>query len=290
MRMTNQYLLTLASAALICGVAAGQEPAAGAAAAQPIPQTELKPGDIRASNLLGAMVKRLTGDSVGEVEELIVSADATVRLAVISVGGLLGVGAKTIAIPFEEFMVAPDGSTLYLSMSEAELNAQPAFDVETASDDLHSPADAEPVLGGQTRTESPHDLAAVSPASHAPADPSAHERLTQHDAHRDGEFAVSKSKVSRQPASTLIGAHVVDSQNQPIGTIRDLIVTAEPAEVQVVLELDGASEEPSQFVAVPLPEITVSDQTAADPHRRVESVETTLALNELQALPQFEYR
>jgi sporulation protein YlmC with PRC-barrel domain len=289
MRTTNRYLLTMASAALICGAAAAQESPHGAAP-QSISQTELKAGDIRASNLLGAMVKRLTGDPVGEVEELIVSADATVRLAVISVGGVLGVGTKSVAIPFDEFQVAPDGSTLYLSISEEELNARPAFDVETASDDLHSPAAAQPASEQQTRTE-PHEVALVDPVTHAAlADPSAHERSTQHDANADGEADIIKSKASRQPASTLIGAQVLDSHSQSIGTIRDLIVTAEPAEVQVILELSGASEASSQFVAVPLPEITIPSHSAGDPHRRVESVETTLALSQLEALPQFQYQ
>ena len=290
MRTTHRFLLTMASAALICGAAAGQESLDGAAP-QSISQTELKAGDIRASNLLGAMVKRLTGDSVGEVEELIVTADGTVRLAVISVGGVLGVGAKTVAIPFGEFQVAPDGSTVYLSISEEELNARPSFDVETASDDLHSPtAAAQPVSEEPTRTE-PHDLAVVDPETHTTlAGPSDHEPLTQHDANADGEPDIIKSKASRQPASTLIGAQVLDSHSQSIGTIRDLIVTAEPAEVQVILELSGASEVGSQFVAVPLPEITIPGQNAADRHRRVESVETTLALSQLEALPQFQYQ
>src|SRR5690349_2921658 len=129
MRLGNHHVLTVALAALVCGGAAGQD-------------TELKSGEVRASHLLGAEVKRLTGDSVGEVKDLIVSGDADIRLAVISVGGVLGVGGKTVALPFAKMMVAPDGGTLFLTMSEQELEAWPAFDLETVHTDLHSAADA----------------------------------------------------------------------------------------------------------------------------------------------------
>jgi hypothetical protein len=122
MRIINQSVVTLASAALFCGIAVGQDAASPRSSAE----TQLKSGDVRASHLLGAEVKRLTGDSVGEVQDLIVSADSDVRLAVISVGGVLGVGGKTIALPFNQFQVAPDGATLYLTLSEEELSARPA--------------------------------------------------------------------------------------------------------------------------------------------------------------------
>ena len=118
MRITNQSVLTLAWATLFCGVAVGQD----ATFTQSSSETRLKSGDVRASQLLGAEVKRLTGDSVGHVQDLIVSADSDVRLAVISVGGVLGVGSKTIALPFNEFQVAPDGATLFLTLSEEELS------------------------------------------------------------------------------------------------------------------------------------------------------------------------
>ncbi len=93
MRCTHKNLIAMAPVAFSCGMAGGQEAVIDAPSAA-MSQTELKPGDIRASNLLGAMVKRLTGDSIGEVKDLVVSADAEVRLAVISVGGVLVSAAR----------------------------------------------------------------------------------------------------------------------------------------------------------------------------------------------------
>src|SRR5688572_32819313 len=144
MRITNQSVLTLAWATLFCGVAVGQD----ATVTQSSSETRLKTGDVRASHLLGAEVKRLTGDSVGQVQDLIVSADSDVRLAVISVGGVLGVGGKTIALPFNELQVAPDGATLYLTLSEEELSARPSFDLENVTADARPAAD-EPAAPAQ---------------------------------------------------------------------------------------------------------------------------------------------
>ena len=152
MRVSNRHVLTLASAALFYGVALSQESTTERAAPS-MSQTELKPGDVRASNLLGAMVKRLTGDQIGEVEELIVSAEADVRLAVISVGGILGLGAKNIAVPFDQFTVAPDGSTVYLTISEEELRARPAFDLDGPDADQQLAPTEPAVRDQQTATQ-----------------------------------------------------------------------------------------------------------------------------------------
>jgi sporulation protein YlmC with PRC-barrel domain len=301
MRITS-HVLTMASAALLSGVVVGQEPTHGATS-HSVPQSELQAGDIRASNLLGAMVKRLTGDSIGEVEDLIVSADADVRLAVISVGGVLGLGEKTIAIPFDQFMVAPDGTALYLTMSEEELRARPAFDLD--ADGNLRPAN-EPAAAAPQTTPEHHNAAAVSQATpehsnvvSAPEATPEHNNVVAAPLATDGtpeessviqESVVHEGeraeKASKQAASTLLGAEVVDSQNSPVGKIDDLIVSAEPLEVQVLLELNESLG--SRVVAVPLPELTIRSAEGEDAHRAVESVETSFTIAQLDALPHFQ--
>jgi sporulation protein YlmC with PRC-barrel domain len=315
MRIIASHVLTMASAALLSGVVVGQEPTHGAAS-HSVPHSELQAGDIRASNLLGAMVKRLTGDSIGEVEDLIVSADADVRLAVISVGGVLGLGEKTIAIPFDQFMVAPDGSALYLTMSEEELRARPAFDLD--ADGNLRPAD-EPAAAAPQTTPEHNNAAAVSQATpehnnvvSAPeATPQHNSVVSAPEATLDHNNVVAAplateatpedssiarqsvvhegeraEKASKQAASTLLGAEVVDSQNSPVGKIDDLIVSAEPLEVQVLVSLNESLG--SRVVAVPLPELTIRSAEGEDAHRAVESVETSLTVAQLDALPQFQ--
>ena len=301
MRITS-HVLTMASAALLSGVVVGQEPTHGASS-HSVPHSELQAGDIRASNLLGAMVKRLTGDSIGEVEDLIVSADADVRLAVISVGGVLGLGEKTIAIPFDQFMVAPDGTALYLTISEEELRARPAFDLD--ADGNLRPADEAAAAAPQTTPEH-NNAAAVSQATpqhnsvvSAPEATPEHNNVVaaplETDATPEDSSVIHQSvvhegeraeKASKQAASTLLGAEVVDRQNSPVGKIDDLIVSAEPLEVQVLVALNESLG--SRVVAVPLPELTIRSAEGEDAHRAVESVETSLTVAQLDALPQFQ--
>ena len=132
MKRLNRYALTLTSAALICGTAAAQD----RSTQQPLTQNrELKAGEFQASHLIGAPVKNPSGETVGTVEDLIV-ASGDVNLAVISVGGLLGVGDKKIALPYNQLSVSPDGDTLFVKMSEEELKAKPAFDPDADGDEI----------------------------------------------------------------------------------------------------------------------------------------------------------
>jgi len=285
MRLSIHNVVTVALAALACSAAAGQE-------------TELKSGEVRASHLLGASVKRLTGDSVGQVEDLIVSANADIRLAVISVGGVLGVGGKTVALPFSQMTVAPDGGTLFLTISEEELEAWPAFDVNSIHTDLHSATDAPVSPLGETTFEASDFAEAAQPAELAqPADPLAQseplvqaEQLAEEaeNAQTEPDRSVSKSKAANQPTSALIGAQVVDSQESPIGKVNDVVVTAEPPEVQVIVELKETLGRGARLVAVPLPDLTIKQDSTNETQRQIESVETSLTVAQLDALPLYQ--
>jgi sporulation protein YlmC with PRC-barrel domain len=277
MQTTHRYVLTLASAALLCGTAAAQERATPPSSAQVRP---LKAGDVQASNLIGAAVKSTSGDAIGEVTDLIVSSAANVSLAVVSVGGVLGVGEKKIAIPYKEFSVAPDGNTLYLAMTEEQLKAHPAFegdrDTPAASNRTTAPAP------GATAATAARQDAPAPRATGAPQRAAAVPAATSAPAPRT-------LKAAEQPASALIGAAVVDSRDSKVGKIHDLIVTAGQQAPQAILSLGGVAGVGSHMVAVPLDKLTI--KRAADEDRRHEpdSVQTLLTVSQLEALPEFRY-
>ena len=57
-------------------------------------------GEMYASNLIGASVKNSQGESVGKIDELVIDPqEARIKAAVVSVGGLMGIGAKSVAVP-----------------------------------------------------------------------------------------------------------------------------------------------------------------------------------------------
>lgn len=59
-------------------------------------------GKWRTSKLMGVEIYGPTNEEVGEVNEVIVDRDGRITHVAISVGGFLGIGAKDVAVPFEQ--------------------------------------------------------------------------------------------------------------------------------------------------------------------------------------------
>jgi sporulation protein YlmC with PRC-barrel domain len=58
------------------------------------------------------MVKNEQGERIGKIEDVIVSPDGKVTMAVLEVGGFLGIGDRRVAIPVEQFTaLAPTRSS-----------------------------------------------------------------------------------------------------------------------------------------------------------------------------------
>ena len=64
--------------------------------------------DYRASELIGATVLDDRGESAGKVDDIVVSTEDDKLHAVISVGGVLGFGAKLISMPFDDLQITSD--------------------------------------------------------------------------------------------------------------------------------------------------------------------------------------
>ncbi len=89
-------------------------------------------------DILGQNVRTQSGEDVGEIDYVVRQGEDLA--AVIGIGGFLGLGEYTVAIPLEEFSMAAEGEGLMLSSwTEEELKAQPEFDetgVEGLEDDV----------------------------------------------------------------------------------------------------------------------------------------------------------
>jgi sporulation protein YlmC with PRC-barrel domain len=88
-----------------------------------------------ASDIYKADVYDNSEDKIGVVTDLIVDNSGTVTTAVVSVGGLLGVGKKDVAVPFKDLKVASrDGKDwLVLNQTKEDLKMAPAYDKKTGS-------------------------------------------------------------------------------------------------------------------------------------------------------------
>jgi sporulation protein YlmC with PRC-barrel domain len=69
---------------------------------------QMSNGEWRASKLVGATVYNSNGDDVGSIDDLLMGNDGKITQAVISTGGgVLGIGAKLIAVPFDQLKFEP---------------------------------------------------------------------------------------------------------------------------------------------------------------------------------------
>jgi len=57
-------------------------------------------------NLIGAKVVSANGETVGRIANLIVDENGTIASVVIEVGGLLGVGGKSVAVTYQSLKIA----------------------------------------------------------------------------------------------------------------------------------------------------------------------------------------
>jgi hypothetical protein len=93
-------------------------------------------GTVRASQIIGQNLKNSNGDSVGEVNDLVLDSSGKVRYAAVTYGGFLGVGTKMFAVPFEAFKVRQNPNdpndrgdyVLTLDVTKEQLDGAQGFD------------------------------------------------------------------------------------------------------------------------------------------------------------------
>lgn len=95
-----------------------------------------KGATIRASQLIGQNIKNSKGESVGEINDLVIDATGKVRYGAVTYGGILGVGSKLFAVPFEAFRVGQNPNdpndvgdyVLTLDVTKEQLDGSEGFD------------------------------------------------------------------------------------------------------------------------------------------------------------------
>lgn len=191
--MLRTTFLMTTSALLIGGAAFAQSPApapmedAPAASEMPVsskdmfghPRTgntetigflEAKDGQILVSSFIGQSVYESDANdaqSVGKLNDLIVSAEGEIEAAVIGVGGFLGIGEKDVAVSPDQLQLAErsDGKKwLFIKASKEQLEQAPAFDRAS----LFVDGVADPAAASQSNANNPD---AKTPAPTAPAAP-----------------------------------------------------------------------------------------------------------------------
>jgi sporulation protein YlmC with PRC-barrel domain len=96
----------------------------------PAPVVPGSMNEVYASKIIGANVKNSQGENLGKIDELVIDPhDARIKAAVVSVGGVLGIGAKSVAIPWDKITMGSgtDRDTVVVAMGKEELEQAPGW-------------------------------------------------------------------------------------------------------------------------------------------------------------------
>jgi sporulation protein YlmC with PRC-barrel domain len=83
-------------------------PASATANESTTPRYATADGQMRVSKIVGASVYNDQNQSVGSIDDVLMSHDNKATTAVISVGGFLGMGSKLVSVPFDQIKVEKD--------------------------------------------------------------------------------------------------------------------------------------------------------------------------------------
>lgn len=87
---------------------------------------------VRAEKLIGMDVFDANGDKVGTVKDILFSQDGKAMGVVLSVGGVLGVGAKQVGLQWSEVDIQPDAEVAKVQYNKDQLEAAPDFKTQEA--------------------------------------------------------------------------------------------------------------------------------------------------------------
>jgi len=91
--------------------------------------------EVSANKLIGMNVYNAQGDKIGTVHDILLDKDGKATGVVLSVGGLLGVGAKSVGLTWKEIDVKPEEQQVQVSYTKDQLEAAPDF---KTSDQINS--------------------------------------------------------------------------------------------------------------------------------------------------------
>ncbi|MBE1161544.1 PRC-barrel domain-containing protein [Dyella acidiphila] len=84
---------------------------------------------LSASTLTGDSVKNLQGESLGDLKDIMIDTDnGTIVYGVLSFGGVLGMGEKLFAVPWEAIKIDGENRQLLLNVDKERLKNAPGFD------------------------------------------------------------------------------------------------------------------------------------------------------------------
>jgi len=199
--MKRHLLMTSAMVALAAWLAS---PGEGIAQDTSTTGAAVAPADaVDVQALIGRTIQNAAGETVGEIENVIIDEDGRVEYVVVGVGGFLGVGEKQVALAWDELAVADNGETVVTAVTKEQLEALPQHELPPAT---------------ERGTVYSYD-------NDQPTSP--------------GERTTALNVAAGIPASELVGAAVVNPQGESIGEVNEIMLGDNGMAEGLVLDVGG---------------------------------------------------
>lgn len=225
-------------------------------------------GDFYASNLIGMRIynaeqgveadqpiaagAEAEWDDIGEINDIIVAKDGSVRAVILGVGGFLGLGERDVAVSMDDItVVQQDGDMndrfLVVSTTKEALEAMPEVDrnmgdaamngdtmeqnAEATAQDAENMADNAAEATEQTAEEA-GDAVATTAAT-------AQDEMTRPAYEREGYQNAEMAEVEKLTAEAINGSYVYGSNDETVGEIDDLMVGDDGKLTGAVINVGG---------------------------------------------------
>ena len=225
-----------------------------------------KGANLRASDLVGEDIRDAKGDTLGEIEEIVMpTGDRDEIRMIVSVGGVLGVGDKLVALPYDDLRVSPDGDTFYIDRTETQLEQAPAFKYDAQADTQRA-TPTQPSAAARATTDRPRTTVATA------ATPAKSNLMLDVFDHR---------------ASEIIGATVLDDRGESVAEVEDIVVSIDDNKLHAVLAFGGFAGFGEKRITLPFDGLQIS---SADGGPKVRIPMTGEQLEQLvESRPEFRY-
>ncbi|MDD9722971.1 PRC-barrel domain-containing protein [Sulfitobacter sp. PR48] len=229
---------------------------------------EFEQGDFYASNLIGMRIynaeqgvdadqpvaagAEAEWDDIGEINDIIVAQNGSVRAVILGVGGFLGLGERDVAVSMDDItVVRQDGDMndrfLVVSTTKEALEALPEFDRNMGDETLNGETleqnaeataqDAENMA--ENAAEATEQTAEDAGAAVATTADNMQDEMTRPAYEREGYQNAEMAEVEKLTAEEINGSYVYGSNDETVGEIDNLMVGDDGKLTEAVINVGG---------------------------------------------------
>jgi sporulation protein YlmC with PRC-barrel domain len=207
-------------------------------------------------------------DDIGNVEDVVMTQDGSIRGILVDVGGFLGIGARTVMVEIENLYFVAEDSTpedltdfdVVATYSRAQLEALPEFEesaLEAGFPAIDWSLDMDAVTADRAEVSGPN------------AEP---------------EAAFTKVAASDLTAEQMLGATVEDAEGNSAGSVEDLVLDANETVSEVIVDVGGLLGIGAHRVALPVDGANI----LWNPETNELRIQTTMTQDQLETLPEYQ--